>query len=470
MSSYAHLTLGSLSLELSRNGVDPDLIWLFRPSDKRIEQLTGRDSGSLREYIIEKYIDYFDDDHPFTYIEYRCTVEEVRDRLELKGFTLDVAKERFRTGLDHDIRHVEDSLTESGNRIELLRLANEDDLSVLSSLTMDSWLRAVGRIRAEGLDKDTLESTLHDDDMELPLLKYMLKSSTNLYGFPGSRLNVSTFDYMLFLRLVIESSPPSNQLIYDLSPLNDGGYIDAEDDLVALAASDMDTTAVFSQSVIVLTEGTTDRNFIERSLNLLYPHLAGYFHFFEFDLNPQNRVSGGVGPLVNLVRALAGSSVKQRILALFDNDTAAKEALRNLDPDILPRNIVFKYYPELPLAENYPTVGPTGRTTMNVNGLAGGIELYLGRDVLEEEDGQLIPVQWTGYSQGVDAYQGELLNKSAAQRRFREKLENCERNPDQLDCFDWTGMKAILDIMRNAFHTLDSDIIRSNCESLNCST
>jgi hypothetical protein len=31
---------------------------------------------------------------------------------------------------------------------------------------------------------------------------------------------------------------------------------------------------------------------------------------------------------------------------------------------------------------------------MNVNGLAGSIELYLGADVLTDAQGSLVPVQW----------------------------------------------------------------------------
>ena len=41
-----------------------------------------------------------------------------------------------------------------------------------------------------------------------------------------------------------------------------------------------------AQKVIVVTEGDTDREVLERSLRLLYPHLADYFHFFDFSLSP----------------------------------------------------------------------------------------------------------------------------------------------------------------------------------------
>ena len=239
-----------------------------------------------------------------------------------------------------------------------------------------------------------------------------------------------------------------------------------EDDLIALAEDDMDTTAFFSQKVIILTEGTTDREFLGRSLKLLHPHMAEYFHFFDFDLNRNNRQAGGVGNLANLVRGFASASVRHRILALFDNDTAAKEALRNLEPSLLSENIVVRHYPDLDIAEDYPTVGPTGKNTMNINGLAGGMEVYLGRDVLIDDNGELTPVLWTSYSRSVGAYQGELLNKTKVQDRFREKLEFCERHPDQLDSYDWAGVRAILQLVLTSFHGIDSQLISGSYQQL----
>ena len=465
MSSYAQLTLGSLRLGVSRNRVDPELIWLFRPSNKYIDQLTRNDRDRLGVYVSEEAIEFYGDEHPFTYLEYRCSVKGLRDRLELKGFTLEMAKERFKAGLEYDIQNTDSSIKLRRLPEQLLSSYTEE-LRVLRSLTIEVWLNGVNRIREDHLTKDVLDF-IPSHDEELPLLRYMLKFSDDLYGFPGPRWEDSKYDYLLFLRLITESSPPDDQIIYDLTPLIPGGWINVEDDSIALVEDDMDTTALFSQRVIILTEGTTDREFLKRSMKLLYPHLTDYFHFFDFDLNRNNRLGGGAGHLANLVRAFAGASVRHRILALFDNDTAAKEALRNFDSNLLPENIVLRYYPDLDIAENYPTVGPTGRETMNINGLAGGMELYLGREVLVDDTGELTPVQWTGYSRSVGTYQGEIMNKMDVQNRFREKLESCEGHPDQLERYDWEGVRAILDLVLTSFHSVDSHLISSSYHQLN---
>lgn len=87
-----------------------------------------------------------------------------------------------------------------------------------------------------------------------------------------------------------------------------------------------------------------------------------------------------------------------------------------------------------------------------MNGLAGGLELYLGREVLERPDGTLTPVQWRGYDEGMREYQGEVIDKANLQARFEEKLRVCEADSSQIGHYDWSGMRAILDLLRSAFH------------------
>ena len=75
--------------------------------------------------------------------------------------------------------------------------------------------------------------------------------------------------------------------------------------------------------------------------------------------------------------------------------------------------------PDIELAREYPTVGPQGRHRTDINGLACGIELYLGEAALSA-DGGLRPVQWTG--KVGDAWQGDVGNKKAVRDRFLEEM------------------------------------------------
>ncbi len=66
MSSYARLSLSSIHLGYTRNGIDPGLIWLFRPSDKHVERIDSRNRELLAEYVREEYFDEYDEHNEFT--------------------------------------------------------------------------------------------------------------------------------------------------------------------------------------------------------------------------------------------------------------------------------------------------------------------------------------------------------------------------------------------------------------------
>ena len=447
MGSYATLKLGPLALGVTKDDVDPGLMWLFRPSDKYVERIDARSRSRLAEYVTDEYIDDYDDEHPFTVVQYRCAPTVALDRLELKGFTHSVAEVAFRSGLTNTISSLE-------NIIERGYETFDDRLTLLRSLTVDAWLDALTRIVSEMLTTDSLEEISHSDP-QLPLLRYMLSSSRNFYGFPG-------WDIRHFVRLTVERVTDDVELVYDMSDIVAMDHGDDVEDFVEYAERLINEDFLLVQRVIVLTEGVTDRQFLERSFSLLYPHLVEYFHFFNF---ADHRVGGGVGELANLVRAFAAADVRHRILALFDNDTAAKSALSRLELDALPKNMVVQHYPDIGIAREYPTLGPSGETAMNVNGLAGSLELYLGEDILRDSEGLLIPVQWKGYDQGMKAYQGEILDKQNIKAAFRAKLKDCEENPDRLASYDWSGIRAILDMMRSAFNHVDEALILNKIEA-----
>ena len=96
---------------------------------------------------------------------------------------------------------------------------------------------------------------------------------------------------------------------------------------------------------------------------------------------------------------------------------------------------------------------------MNVNGLAGGIELYLGRDVLVDDNGELSPVQRTGYNRKLRNYQGEILDKGKIHERFMEKLRRCQSDAADINPEDWSDIRNVLDALRSAFHKVDRDLL-----------
>ena len=445
----ATLYLGSLEFGSTRDEVDHGLLSVFRPSDRLSRRLDRRKPRQLAKYVEEDFFGEYDETSPLTTTEYRCLASAARDRLDLKGYTADVAEAAFIRGLEADVLRYERHLR--GNEFRSLSGYFEDALRVVRSLNVSRWKDALIRIREEGLSRDKLDR-LPIADTQLPLLRYMLdrgRGARNFYGFPE-------VDRRHALRIALETAPPREVLTYDLTCLKTE-YDEEEDrQFVSWIEDLMNESFSFSERVIVLTEGDTDRRFLKRSLDLLRPHLSEFFHFFDFK---RRRVGGGAGELANLIRAFAAADVRHRLLALFDNDTGARAAISNLDSDSLPDNIAVRHYPSLAIASNYPTIGPSGAATMDVNGLAGGIELYLGQDVLRGDDGAFSPVQWKGYDRKIGAYQGEILNKKTVLNRFDARLSRCEAQPDQIDRYDWQGIEAIIDTMCTAFHEIDKRVI-----------
>lgn len=204
----------------------------------------------------------------------------------------------------------------------------------------------------------------------------------------------------------------------DITDVVYSGYYDEKDLVCNMALKELKKDYPANSKIIILTEGTTDTEVLEPSLKLLYPHLCEYYSFMDFGVKPP----GGVGLLMNAVKSFVGAGIENRIIALFDNDTAAFSAVESLkDIDIL-SNILVTHYADTDLGKNFPTQGPTGLVHQNLNGLAGSIELYFGADVLNK-NGKLTPIQWKGFDERIEKYQGEILHKDELKKNSLPNLK-----------------------------------------------
>jgi hypothetical protein len=167
------------------------------------------------------------------------------------------------------------------------------------------------------------------------------------------------------------------------------------------------------------------------------------------------RPNGGAGALVNAVKSFAAAGIANRVVALFDNDTAAADTLRSWDRSRLPANIRACQYAPLDLGASYPTLAapPAHADIANsdVNGLAGSIELYLGRDVLTDASGNLRPVRLQAFIPGMGRCQAQITGKRALQDAYRKKVRAAGSDRSRIAQQDWSGVRAILDLVRSAF-------------------
>lgn len=180
--------------------------------------------------------------------------------------------------------------------------------------------------------------------------------------------------------------------------------------------------------IIVLTEGRSDTRIISAALRALHPGLADAYQFLDFD---EFRIEGGASPLARMVKVLSGARMGNRMLALFDNDAAGVEAMRSVSRLRLPRTVRLMALPDIASARRYPTIGPGGRSRMDVNGAAASIELYLGRGALTDTDGALLPVRWTEWRPQVGRYQGAVEGKDRVVAAFLSEL-SAEPRPGAL--------------------------------------
>lgn len=388
----------------------------------------------------------------------------MKDRLDLLGFTLGTATTAFVDGVARKLRQAEQDIqdyeasvrdgppvalkslpkaaSDATEHCERMLIVCRKMVEALTRINLELWLQGLRKVRRLGLIANRLRAPEKCDC----IIEYILELGGLRWGFPGT-------DPRFLLRLLLEACEPDDIADYDLTDLILGDQFEASDDIVGYAEYLISREHETYRRIVVLTEGASDKWILERSLKLLYPHLSEFFSFMDFK---GARIEGGAGALSNLVKAFAGARISNRVVAVFDNDTAGTSALQSLAQIKLPENIVVMRLPRLPLAEQYPTQGPTGISLMDINGLACSIELYLGVDVLKVQDGNYIPIEWRGLDVKLRQYQGEILEKDRIQDLFRSKLAMCEKDPSEISQSDWAGMKLVLACLREAFQAQDA--------------
>lgn len=429
MGSYTDLSIGGYPILQTKSVVLPEAMTIFRETDRQV--FTRKISE--RNELVWGQPDAATADVSETAIQYVCETGKVVDRLNVMGFTLRRAREDF----------------ESLRRSELDKFASwadedksgwfADDWEFFKRLTFDDYASALREV----IDKRLRPAPFDDHNREGldPVVKYILDDNEDyLLGFLGS-------DIRFLLRLTCTLVDVRSEVVQDITEVVTAGYYAENEPVCDNATRALTAGHPENSPRIILTEGSMDSAILRNALELLYPHLTGYYTFFDFD---SSRSPGGAGHLVAVVKAFAAAGITNRVIALFDNDTAAREAQRALNAISLPPNIAVLYYPDLEALRHYPTLGPSGLSKMDINGLAASIELYLGEDVLSE-GGAPTPVQWKGFSEALGKYQGEVMHKTRLHSAFQQKAGRCRSDKAVMDTADWVGLRAILQAVFCAF-------------------
>ncbi|MFH9039032.1 hypothetical protein ACH4FA_06665 [Streptomyces sp. NPDC017966] len=409
MSTWGGLRVNGIQINRLREGCPPELLAAFTDDSLNIHSVAANEAygEEYGEEIIEV-------------ARLSAPGRAVAQRLDMMGFTAPLAR-------DHLAECIEDD-RERNENLDPEHKPYALDATYLLNYSVDDWIED---FKAGGPSPEEV-------------------------GMDGMRWIVRHIDYMderVALRTALLAVPDA-QVTVDLDFIEEPEH---EPELATLCSTSLNglrEEGAAHAPVVVLTEGKTDVEILRPSLELLAPHLVDFIKFMDYGGRPP----GGASILVNTVRAFAAAGIANRVVAIFDNDTAASDAIRKLDQGKLPNNIQVRQYPPLEIAARYPTLGPPTEDSLkgqislaDVNGLAGSIELYLGRDVLERPDGILSPVQWKSYIEGSRSYQGEVMGKAQLQEKFKAKMDAALRDKSVLESQDWSGIQAIIDVIITAF-------------------
>lgn len=413
VSSYAQLDLHGVEIYSWRNEVDPAFLFLFT-KDEVHYSVERMDEDENDEYEL---IDVF---------KLQATATVLQDRLEVLGIGRTTLDNTFNAVIKGGHVHL---AVQWKVRLDLFNNLPNDyvldaqyNTGLLGRITLPEWAKLF--IAALKSPKDP------EGGSRIDPASY--KSLLELWG--------DDVDPRLLLGAALLACEPDDVVSLDVTDLVSSLWLDDKFDPQRIAAQHFGYSLNDGTPPVIITEGSTDAHFLRAAIRIRYPHLQSYIKFLDF----ADGAEGGAGAGVRTLKSFAAAGIANRIVLLLDNDTAARDAVRALRGTKLPDHYSLLHYPNIELARSYPTLGPTGMSEMDVNGLAGSIEMYLGRDVLTDAEGKLSPIQWRSYLTGVRSYQGEILDKSGVQKRFREKVKQASADPRVIASQDWSGLDAII--------------------------
>lgn len=386
MGSSCELKFDQISVISQKSFVPDEFVCLFQEGDRR---------------TVESESDHDEDNNTVGYFAEHGVVLQ---RLDLLGYTAERARQHFEKWLSREREiYAEYEKEEQGEwAVETSK--------ALRTLSYEDWL-----VRARDVLKTRYDFTRPMGEYKDRIDRRMRDLSNGWLFYDGNILPI--------IRSLLLACPDTREVSLDIGPLIGGGWIDAQDRICDLRrAPDLQPRSDL-QPTVIIAEGSADMAILKRSLQKLYPYVTDYFTFFDYDTP---KVDGGASYLVKFLRAFAAARINTNIIAIFDNDAAGTDAFNIARSVTLPTNITVMRLPDIELARAYPTRGPQGNHSVDINGRAVSIELFLGRHNLMRDDGGMTPVVWRNYVCGAREYHGVIDGKQKVIDRFMEETTRGE--------------------------------------------
>jgi hypothetical protein len=209
----------------------------------------------------------------------------------------------------------------------------------------------------------------------------------------------------VILRILMDNPINSEiDLIWRYADIEMGGWIEKEE---------LYEDLYDSEKILIVTEGSSDSFIIKKAIELIYPYIADFFYFVDME---ENYPFTGTGNLFRFCQGLSSIKIQNKIIIIYDNDTAGNNKYTEAVKLPLPNNMKIIRLPNHKDFDIFYTVGPNGKSKKNINGAAVSIECFLDLDYKTSD----IPcVRWTSYDDKSNKYQGELVNKEMYVRKYK---------------------------------------------------
>ncbi|MFG2947548.1 hypothetical protein [Streptomyces adustus] len=434
MGSAWRLLLGDRLILWGKNDIPSRLMTVFQEEEKymkvdwaqKVDRINGiPESQEIPPELQEFQVwDGYDEDGVDRF-GYRSTVATVVTRLRLMGFTPEASRR---------------SMAET-RRSRLKDEGQPEGILLVSSAR--GAPEAPHQMSCEQVIDTGLAAHIKSFDQYGPRGAHLNAIEEACLEELDSYLEFNADDPRLFLAALLHGQESHIGTTMDLSDLLAGGYCSSHEDMSAQAVRELNAMTASTGPIIVITEGKFDAQVIPRALRLVRPEIAGYFKFWDLE---NIKAAGGTDQVVKNMKSFAAAGVMNRVIGILDNDTAGRQAERQLASASLPDHYGVCRLPDLVYAQSYPTLGPSGASTDDVTGRACSVEFYFGQDCLIGPDGKPVPVRWKSHIEPMNDYQGELINKPHVQGRIKEMLREAEAGEKALGS-EWDPMRRLAETL-----------------------
>lgn len=407
MGTSIELCIGEVSLSYSKNFIGIDYGVLFQKSDLFHRRTDSIDYSYYEEHPDRKgELDEAEEAEEL----FARTLSRILPRLEMLGFTLEVARAEYQELLAAEV--------ETNGGVEPEEQNN-------GWLTFDEFCNLACRYPLSMLKNDHVEYDTPDRDMvslgrfaaDIELIERIPANGySNSYwseaSFLSERVCILSAESMLRV-FALNGANAEIEVTWKFGPIVHAGWVQREE---------VQPGARRKERILIATEGASDARIIRRSLDVLRPDVADFFSFVDLD-EPHH--FWGTGNLVKFAEGLLRIDVLNQVLFVLDNDAEGLLAFRRLKKLNLPANMRAMILPDLVEFGQFATLGPEGVGVSDINGRAAAIECYLDLRLPQYPAPQ---VTWSNFNKDIDAWQGALDFKESYSKHFYGQPDDELRN------------------------------------------